>query len=258
MLASFVVPAGPLTHLDVRRRFAGGSGVGQIEDSWIDFFCVTANLTHSRMDVHRSGVTWRYVRASMSLIGFIPPLCDRGQMLVDGGYLNNLPADVMRAHSSTKHIIAVDVGRSDEIENMDYGDSVSGWYVLWRSLLPFGKRLRVPTLAEIQSRLAYVSSVKQRDMVSEIPGCLYLRPPVSGFEILDFHRAPEIIEVGYRYGLQCVEEWRAQGLLPELVSRVRHPSVDQAAQPKSDTHRGDLGQARMAARTERLRRRLSF
>jgi lysophospholipid hydrolase len=68
-----------------------GCSCSQIEDAWIDYFCVTANLTHSRMDVHRSGTAWRYVRASMSLTGFLPPLCDRGQMLVDGGYLNNLP-----------------------------------------------------------------------------------------------------------------------------------------------------------------------
>ena len=233
----------------------------QIEDSWIDYFCVTANLTHSRMDVHRSGVTWRYVRASMSLTGFLPPLCDRGQMLVDGGYINNLPADVMRAHSGTKHIIAVDVGRSDEIEDMDYGDTVSGWYVLWRSLIPFSKPLRVPTLAEIQSRLAYVSSVKQRDMVRDIPGCLYLRPPVSAFETLDFHRGPEIIEVGYRYGLECVEEWRAQGILADLVAPAlrRNDDGPKGSAPDLESVKsGELLQQARVIRTDRRHRRLSF
>ena len=36
---------------------------------------------------------WRYVRASMSLAGYLPPLCDPedGHLLVDGGYTNNLP-----------------------------------------------------------------------------------------------------------------------------------------------------------------------
>jgi len=39
------------------------------------------------MEVHRTGVVWRYVRASMSLSGFLPPLCDHGDMLLDGGYV---------------------------------------------------------------------------------------------------------------------------------------------------------------------------
>jgi len=33
----------------------------------------------------------------MSLAGFLPPIHDpQGDLLVDGGYVNNLPADVMR------------------------------------------------------------------------------------------------------------------------------------------------------------------
>ena len=67
----------------------------QIEDTWLNYYCIVTNITQSRMDVCRSGTMWRYVRASMSLSGFMPPLCDRGDMLLDGGYLNNLPADIM-------------------------------------------------------------------------------------------------------------------------------------------------------------------
>lgn len=50
------------------------------------------------MRVHRSGPLWAYSRASMSLAGYLPPLCDPsdGHLLLDGGYVNNLPADVMR------------------------------------------------------------------------------------------------------------------------------------------------------------------
>jgi predicted acylesterase/phospholipase RssA len=34
----------------------------------------------------------------MSLAGYLPPLCDPedGNLLLDGGYVNNLPADVMK------------------------------------------------------------------------------------------------------------------------------------------------------------------
>lgn len=41
------------------------------------------------------GSLWRYVRASMSLSGYMPPLCDPkdGHLLLDGGYVNNLPGN---------------------------------------------------------------------------------------------------------------------------------------------------------------------
>ena len=47
--------------------------------------------------VHRRGRLSIAVRASMSIPGLIPPLQHGEQMLVDGGLLNNLPADVMCA-----------------------------------------------------------------------------------------------------------------------------------------------------------------
>lgn len=56
------------------------------------------NFSSSEARVHRSGPLWAYCRASMSLAGYLPPLCDPvdGHLLLDGGYVNNLPADVMK------------------------------------------------------------------------------------------------------------------------------------------------------------------
>ena len=63
------------------------------QDLWIPYFCVTTDITDSKMRVHTSGCLWRYVRSSMSLSGYLPPLCDPvdGHLLLDGGYVNNLP-----------------------------------------------------------------------------------------------------------------------------------------------------------------------
>lgn len=46
---------------------------------------------------HIIGSVWRYVRASMSLSGYMPPLCDPkdGHLLLDGGYVNNLPGSTL-------------------------------------------------------------------------------------------------------------------------------------------------------------------
>nr|XP_049572554.1 patatin-like phospholipase domain-containing protein 7 [Syngnathus scovelli] len=65
----------------------------QIEDLWLPYFNITTDITASSMRVHTDGSLWRYVRASMSLSGYLPPLCDPkdGHLLMDGGYINNLP-----------------------------------------------------------------------------------------------------------------------------------------------------------------------
>ena len=86
----------------------------RIEDLWLPYYCITANVASYREVVHRQGVLWRYVRASMSLQGYLPPLCEtdeRGNvsLLMDGGYINNLPSDHMRA-TGAGCVIAVDVG----------------------------------------------------------------------------------------------------------------------------------------------------
>ena len=40
-----------------------------------------------------SGSLWRYIRASMSIAGALPPMIDPtdGHLLVDGCYVNNVP-----------------------------------------------------------------------------------------------------------------------------------------------------------------------
>jgi lysophospholipid hydrolase len=38
--------------------------------------CISTDLTMNSERVHLSGTAWRYVRASMSLVNFLPPLCD--------------------------------------------------------------------------------------------------------------------------------------------------------------------------------------
>jgi lysophospholipid hydrolase len=102
-----------------------------IEDMWIPYFCNSTNITHSRLEIHRTGYAWRYVRASMTLAGLLPPLSDRGSLLVDGGYFSNLPVAEMISELGAVDIIAVDVGSIEDTSPRHYGDSVSGWAVLF-------------------------------------------------------------------------------------------------------------------------------
>jgi lysophospholipid hydrolase len=129
-------------------------GDSQIEDYWLPYFAVTTNVTFSRMEVHTKGYGWRYVRASMSLSGYLPPICDNGNMLVDGGYMDNLPVSVAK-NMGADIIIAVDVATDDDTSPVHYGDSISGWWALLHGFNPF-RTYNVPSIADIQSRVGYL------------------------------------------------------------------------------------------------------
>ena len=56
---------------------------------------------------------------------YLPPLCDpmTGHLLLDGGYCNNLPVDVMRRHFGPRIVVAVDVEAKDPKDFTNYGDA---------------------------------------------------------------------------------------------------------------------------------------
>lgn len=47
-------------------------------------------------------------------------------------------------------------------------------------------------MAEIQSRLAYVSCVRQLEVVKNSAYCEYIRPPIDHFKTMDFGKFDEI------------------------------------------------------------------
>ncbi|XP_023708720.1 neuropathy target esterase sws isoform X2 [Cryptotermes secundus] len=229
-------------------------GDTHIEDLWLPYFTVTTDITASSMRVHTHGSLWRYIRASMSLSGYMPPLCDPtdghllldggyvnnlpgslwryvrssmtiagifppfcdprdGHLLVDGCYVNNVPADVMRSHGA-KHILAIDVGSQDDTDLTNYGDCLSGWWLLWKRWNPFASPVKVPNLPDIQSRLAYVSCVRQLEEVKNSDYCEYIRPPIDKYKTLQFGSFDEIKEVGYNHGKTYFAGLLKAGLLP--------------------------------------------
>uniref|UniRef100_A0A672QX14 lysophospholipase n=1 Tax=Sinocyclocheilus grahami TaxID=75366 RepID=A0A672QX14_SINGR len=194
----------------------------QIEDLWIPYFNITTDITASTMRVHTDGSLWRYVRSSMSLSGYLPPLCDPkdGHLLMDGGYINNLPADVARSMGA-KVVIAIDVGSQDETNLTNYGDALSGWWLLWKRLNPLAEKVKVLNMTEIQARLAYVCSVRQLESVKNSDYCEYLRPPIDRYRTLEFGKFDEISEVGYQHGKTVFDVWCRSGVVEKMM-KDRH------------------------------------
>ncbi|CAL5871589.1 uncharacterized protein PFLUO_LOCUS5842 [Penicillium psychrofluorescens] len=188
-------------------------GDSQIEDFWLEFYCNTTNISRSRAEYHSSGYVWRYVRASMSLAGLIPPICDEGSMLLDGGYIDNLTVAHMKALGADV-IFAVDVGSIDDTTPQGYGDSLSGFWSMINRWNPFSSCPNPPTLSEIQARLAYVSSIDNLERAKNTTGCLYMRPPIDPYGTLDFGKFDEIYQVGYAYGKEFLDRLKSEGSLP--------------------------------------------
>uniref|UniRef100_A0A672HKN9 Patatin-like phospholipase domain containing 7b n=1 Tax=Salarias fasciatus TaxID=181472 RepID=A0A672HKN9_SALFA len=194
----------------------------QIEDLWLPYFNITTDITAFSMRVHTYGSLWRYVRASMSLSGYLPPLCDPkdGHLLMDGGYINNLPADVARSMGA-KVVIAIDVGSRDETNLTNYGDHLNGWWLLWKRLNPLAEKVKVLNMAEIQNRLAYVCCVRQLELVRDSEYCEYIRPPIDRYGTLEFGKFDEIAEVGYQHGKTLFDVWQRSGVVDSML-KDRH------------------------------------
>uniref|UniRef100_A0A671VM81 lysophospholipase n=1 Tax=Sparus aurata TaxID=8175 RepID=A0A671VM81_SPAAU len=194
----------------------------QAEDLWLPYFNVTTDITASAMRVHQDGSLWRYVRASMTLSGYLPPLCDPkdGNLLMDGGYINNLPADIAR-NMGARTVIAIDVGSQDETDLCNYGDCLSGWWLLWKRINPWAEKVKVPDMAEIQSRLAYVSCVRQLEVVKKSAYCEYIRPPIDRFKTMDFGKFDEIYDVGFQHGKLVFTGWARGDIIENMLKDHR-------------------------------------
>lgn len=206
-------------------------GKAQMEDFWLEYYCNTTNISKSRAEFHTSGYAWRYVRASMSLAALVPPLCDEGSMLLDGGYVDNLTVSHMRALGADV-IFAVDVGALDDDMPQAFGDTLSGVWAFVNRWNPLSSTPNPPTLAEIQARLAYVSSVDALERAKTLPGCVYMRPPIDDYGTLEFGKFDEIVHVGHQYGKEFLQKLRDDGFLPLVEETEAKKALRRTTAPR--------------------------
>ena len=177
-----------------------------VEDAWRRFFCVSTNLTTGNTEIHRSGPGWHAIRASFSIPGVFPPVrTPNGDLLVDGGLLDNLPVGVMRAEHRGITVIAVDVGRSRDMVAGSLPDDgyVSGWRLLM-GRFDRGAARETAGLGRVLMRLTELGSEQNADH-----GDVYVRPEVDAYGIADFKAFDRLVALGREAGLRAVDTWRA-------------------------------------------------
>ena len=174
-----------------------------IEDMWLPYFCVSANLTRAEGKVHLSGNVSRSVIASSRAPGVFPPVTWDNELLFDGGLVDVVPSDVTRDLVGQGTVISVAASPIIVHGNVDYGLSFSGWEGLRRRL--FSKKDRLPGLLELLMRtldFGRTPAARLRHLADA-----YLTLPLGNFTYGDFGRGAEIAEIGYRFALDYFGTW---------------------------------------------------
>ena len=211
------IVSGRRVERDLRKMF----GNTMIDDLWRPFFAVACNLTKGVMTVQDSGQLWRAVLASNSPAGLFPPVLKEGDLLVDGAILDNVPVNSMRVRLGSPlekrrgngTIIAIDVDVREALS----ADPRLARLSLWSTVKSyFSKGMhKNPGIADILYSAGHIGSANQRGRTIA-QSDFYLEPPVSEFSLMDYARAQEISDVGYRYAMEKINQWNLQKtLLPQ-------------------------------------------
>ncbi len=196
---------------DLRKMFGDTTADGQ----WLPFFAAACNLTKGRTTVLDTGPIWRAVLASNSPAGLFPPVLDKGDMLVDGAILENVPVDAMRMRLGTPlerrrgngTIIAIDVDVQDAMAVDPKLVRLSIWSTVKGYFSP--QTHPSPSIADILYRAGHIGGLNQRGRTIA-QADHYLEPPVSEYSMMSYRRAEEIAEVGYQFALKNIKLWKSK------------------------------------------------
>jgi NTE family protein len=201
----------------VSRLLRNNYGDVDIEDLPLTFYCVSSNLTTGHSMVHRRGLLWLWLRASVAIPGVLPPVVHKGEVLVDGGGMNNLPVDAMR-ELGRGPVVGVDVGAdrafttdSDEIDVP----------LPWQLMTWLRVRRNRPNIFQILWRAGMVNSSAMTAAHRELSDLL-LQPPLEQVDMLNWSAFERAIAAGYEYAVRRLEQLPPDALLRASV--VQEPS----------------------------------
>lgn len=195
-------------------------GDAQIEDLWVPSFCVSANLRTGQAMVHRTGPLWRAVRATSSIPGLLPPMLEDGDVLVDGGILDNFPVKTMAAICGGKMIGSELTGTAGDGKTTHRYEDLPGTAGLVRSWLRLAPRARrLPTIRYVLLQLAMIGDKPQRQ--ARVDACTWhFRPDLRGFSLSDYRRFAEVATIGYREAKQKLAQLAVSSLVPGWTPRT--------------------------------------
>jgi NTE family protein len=182
-----------------------------IEELPVPFTAVATSLRTGAEVWLRRGSAFEAVRASIALPGLFAPVRWEGSLLVDGGLVNPVPVSVARAMGA-EIVIAVDLGsdilgrRFRAVAGSEApAGAINEWMrKLQENLSGFahGKSPDEPAMPSMLDVLSTCMDIVQvriaRSRMAGEPPEVVVAPRLARLRLLDFHRAKEAIEEGYR------------------------------------------------------------
>ena len=197
------IPKGDLWYMLVKYRSRAWEGMlrehffdWQLEQLLIPLATIAADLVTGSEYVRKSGDAVLGILESINLGGISKPICRDGMVLVDGGYLNNVPADTLIADDAT-YVISVDV--SSKIADSFAGNTRE---------TPTGK-MRIPRINQTISRIREVA-LKNLSVMGAAQSDFTIAPDVSKVSFVDFKSTPRTAEIGYQATQRCMADLKTQ------------------------------------------------
>ncbi len=155
-----------------------------IEDLDCQFGAVAADLYSGREVWLRNGPMLSAVRASSGLPGLFTPVQYEGRWLIDGGVVNPVPVSLCRALGAD-YVIAVSLSRrfADEVLRRPDEDSTDS--------------VQASMMEVMYTSINIMADQITRSRLAGDPPDVVIRPRLSDFRLMEFHRAAEAIDEGY-------------------------------------------------------------
>jgi NTE family protein len=185
------------------------------EDLWKNYYCIASNYSQASEHLIQRGNLVKGMLASISIPGALPPVIHDGDLLCDGGTLNNFPVDVMQRMPGVGEVIGVDLtfGKPRRIEQDEVPTS---WSLLRDRLRPRAKRrYRFPSLVSYLMNVSVLYSTS-RQRQAQLLTDLYFNPPLPRVGMLAWNRFEDIVAQGLAHGHTVLD-----ALSPDEMSRFK-------------------------------------
>jgi predicted acylesterase/phospholipase RssA len=194
-------------------------GDAELEDIWVNSYCVSTNFSSSGTRVHDRGPASKMVQASIAIPGVFPPVVIDQQLHVDGCVVDNLPIEPMYRYP-VRHIIAISLS-SLSTRRVDYAETPTVRMLLWDKIT--GKRrFRVPGIASLIINSLTLNS-RQRQEATKAKVSLYFEMDLKGVGLLDDKKWSYTMKKGHdqvKVYLEALPEEEKFWLKKELVDAV--------------------------------------
>jgi hypothetical protein len=109
----------------------------------------------------------------------------------------------------------------------NYGDYLSGWWLLTKRLVaflnPFSKNIDLPKFSQIIYALLYLNHSRNiRSFVNDNLIDIYIYPELGNVMLLDYGKMKDIVEIGYRYAKIALTTWKLQNKRFIPLRRLEH------------------------------------